>query len=196
MAELEIRLSGSGGQGILLIGRILGEALTQRQLKVAQSQSYEPTSRGGLSRADLIASDDGVDYPLVSSLDYLVVLHKIAVGASERLLKSSSLAIIDSSLSDIHRAGNGQCVFLPVIETAKRLGNIRSTNMVALGALLALGDICDATTLFAAIRKVAPAKLVESSIEAVKEGQRMAQSSQTAGQTDAGRSERVPLAAR
>ena len=198
MAELEIRLSGSGGQGILLIGRILGEALTQKKFKVAQSQSYEPTSRGGLSRSDLVASDHDVDYPLATSLDYLVVLHKIAVGASDQLLKSSSLIIIDSPLSELYRPNNGQCVFLPISETAKRLGSIRSTNMVALGTLLALSDICDEVTLFAAIEQVAPAKLVESSLEAVKEGYRIAQNSQTADQADldlveTSLAERVPL---
>ena len=198
MAELEIRLSGSGGQGILLIGRILGEALTQKKFKVAQSQSYEPTSRGGLSRSDLVASDHDVDYPLATSLDYLVVLHKIAVGASDQLLKSSSLIIIDSPLSELYRPSSGQCVFLPISETAKRLGSIRSTNMVALGTLLALSDICDEVTLFAAIEQVAPAKLVESSLEAVKEGYRIAQNSQTADQADldlveTSLAERVPL---
>ena len=198
MAELEIRLSGSGGQGILLIGRILGEALTQKRFKVAQSQSYEPTSRGGLSRSDLVASDHDVDYPLATSLDYLVVLHKIAIGASDQLLKSSSLIIIDSPLSELYRPNNGQCVFLPISETAKRLGSIRSTNMVALGTLLALSDICDEVTLFAAIEQVAPAKLVESSLEAVKEGYRIAQNSQTADQADldlveTSLAERVPL---
>ena len=198
MAELEIRLSGSGGQGILLIGRILGEALTQKKFKVAQSQSYEPTSRGGLSRSDLVASDHDVDYPLATSLDYLVVLHKIAVGASDQLLKPSSLIIIDSPLSELYRPNNGQCVFLPISETAKRLGSIRSTNMVALGTLLALSDICDEVTLFAAIEQVAPAKLVESSLEAVKEGYRIAQNSQTADQADldlveTSLAERVPL---
>ena len=70
--------------------------------------------------------------------------------------------------------------------------------MVALGTLLALSDICDEVTLFAAIEQVAPAKLVESSLEAVKEGYRIAQNSQTADQADldlveTSLAERVPL---
>ncbi len=73
MPDFEVRISGSGGQGILLAGRILADALGHEALNVAQSQSYEPTSRGGLSRADLVASDAEVDYPLASDLDYLVI---------------------------------------------------------------------------------------------------------------------------
>jgi len=176
MAELEIRLSGSGGQGILLIGRILAEAITLEKLNVAQSQSYEPTSRGGLSRADLVASSQQVDYPLATSLDYLVVLHKIAAGPSDELLKSSSLVVIDSPLGEEYRAPTGRSVLLPISATARSLGEIRSINMVALGALMALGEICPQENIYEAIRRVAPAKLVDSAIAAVAEGYRLADS--------------------
>ena len=54
-----------------VFGRILADALGHETLNVAESQSYEPTSRGGLSRADLVASNAEVDYPLASDLDYL-----------------------------------------------------------------------------------------------------------------------------
>jgi len=174
MPELEVRLSGSGGQGILLIGRILAEALTLEKLNVAQSQSYEPTSRGGLSRSDLVASSDQVDYPLATSLDYLVILHNIAVGVSDELLKSTSLVLIDSSLDGQYCAPDGRAVLLPIIETARGLGSIRSTNMVALGALLALGEICEQENVIEAIKRVAPTRLVESAIDGVKEGYRLA----------------------
>jgi len=174
MPELEIRLSGSGGQGILLIGRILAEALTLENLNVAQSQSYEPTSRGGLSRADLVASQQQVDYPLATSLDYLVVLHKVAAGPSDELLKSSSLIVMDNPLGEHYCAPHGRSVLLPISETARSLGNIRSTNMVALGALLALGEICEQESIFAAIKQAAPTKLIDSATAAVGEGYRIA----------------------
>lgn len=175
MAEFEVRISGSGGQGILLVGRILAEALTMEGLQVAQSQSYEPTSRGGLSRSDLVVSGEAVDYPLATALDHLVVLHKIAAGASDALLKDSSLVIVDELLRDHYRALTGRTVYLPISATAKALGNVRATNMVALGALMALSDLCPHQALLDAISRVAPAKLVAPSREAVAEGYRIAQ---------------------
>ncbi len=193
MTEIEIRISGSGGQGILLAGRILAEALTMEKLNVAQSQSYEPTSRGGLSRSDLVASTQTVDYPLASSLDYLVVLHKIATGASDPLLKESSFSLIDTSLADYYAVGKGKSLYLPIIETAKKMGNVRSTNMIALGALLELGDICEKQTILDAIKKVAPAKLVEPASESVMEGYRLAQNAE-APEQGSRVLERVPLA--
>ena len=193
MTEVEIRISGSGGQGILLAGRILAEALTMEKLNVAQSQSYEPTSRGGLSRSDLVASVQTVDYPLASSLDYLVVLHKIATGASDALLKESSFSLIDTSLADYYAVGKGKSLYLPIIETAKKMGNVRSTNMIALGALLELGEICEQQTILDAIAKVAPAKLVEPATEAVKKGYLLAQNAEDFEQNSRPL-ERVPLA--
>ncbi len=193
MTEVEIRISGSGGQGILLAGRILAEALTMEKLNVAQSQSYEPTSRGGLSRSDLVASVQTVDYPLASSLDYLVVLHKIATGASDALLKESSFSLIDTSLADYYAVGKGKSLYLPIIETAKKMGNVRSTNMIALGALLELGQICEQQTILDAIAKVAPAKLVEPATEAVKKGYLLAQNAEDFEQNSRPL-ERVPLA--
>ena len=57
-APREIRLSGTGGQGLQLAMRVLAEALLHEAHHVAYSQSYEPTSRGGVSRADLVLGID------------------------------------------------------------------------------------------------------------------------------------------
>ena len=57
MTNYEIRLSGSGGQGLILAGIILGRAAVLDKRRVTQTQSYGPESRGGSSRADVIISD-------------------------------------------------------------------------------------------------------------------------------------------
>ena len=67
--EIEIRLCGSGGQGLLVAGAILAEALTLEGLRVAQSQSFEPTSRGGMSRTDLVGSDGTVGSFIAEHVD-------------------------------------------------------------------------------------------------------------------------------
>ncbi len=170
MPDFEVRISGSGGQGILLAGRILADALGHETLNIAQSQSYEPTSRGGLSRADLVASDAEVDYPLASNLDYLVILDQIAVNASDALLKVNSLLLVDSSLSELCQLNGHEVRYLPISETARGLGDIRSTNMVALGALNSLAGFCGQDNLLAAVTRVAPAKLVEAATRAIKQG--------------------------
>ena len=170
MPDFEIRISGSGGQGILLAGRILANALGHEALVVAQSQSYEPTSRGGLSRADLVASDTEVDYPLASDLDYLVILDDIAATASNDLLQQNSLVLVDSPLAERCALDGHEVRYLPISETARSLGDIRSTNMVALGALTSLAGFCSQDNLLAAVSRVAPAKLVEPASRAILQG--------------------------
>jgi 2-oxoglutarate ferredoxin oxidoreductase subunit gamma len=170
MPDFEVRISGSGGQGILLAGRILADALGHEALNVAQSQSYEPTSRGGLSRADLVASDAEVDYPLASDLDYLVILDDIAVNASNDLLKKSSLLLVDSPLRELCEKNGHEVRYLPISESARSLGDLRSTNMVALGALNSLAEFCSQDDLLAAVTRVAPAKLHDAATRAIRQG--------------------------
>lgn len=176
MPDLEVRISGSGGQGILLAGRILADALGHEALIVAQSQSYEPTSRGGLSRADLVASDGEVDYPLASDLDYLVILDEIAVNASNDLLNESSLLLVDSPLQERCQVNGQQVRYLPISDSARALGDIRSTNMVALGALNSLAEFCSEENLLAAVARVAPKKLLEAATRAIRQGYSIASS--------------------
>ncbi|MCP4391316.1 MAG: pyruvate ferredoxin oxidoreductase, partial [Gammaproteobacteria bacterium] len=128
------------------------------------------TSRGGLSRADLVASDAEVDYPLASDLDYLVILDGIAVTASNDLLRDNSLVLVDSPLAEQCQLSGHEVRYLPISETARGLGDIRSTNMVALGALNSLADFCSQENLLAAVTRVAPAKLHEAATRAIKQG--------------------------
>jgi 2-oxoglutarate ferredoxin oxidoreductase subunit gamma len=174
MAELEIRLSGSGGQGLILSARILSEALTLEGRTVAQSQSYEPTSRGGLSRSDLVAGDDVPDYPLVTALDFLLILDQCAAEASAGLIKAGSTVIVDTRRVPAPPQGDFALHALPLSETALRLGRERVANIVALGALVELSGICSADSLEQAIRARTPKGYLELNLEAMREGVRLA----------------------
>ena len=101
MKEIQIRLSGTGGQGLQLSAKMLAEALIQEGRQIAQSQSYEPTSRGGLSRADLVIGEEIPDYPLVTNLNALLILDQLAADASTHLLQSGGVVITDSTMVKI-----------------------------------------------------------------------------------------------
>ena len=94
----EIRLSGSGGQGIILSGIILAEALGLYGEKfVAQTQSYGPEARGGASKAEVIVSDEEIDYPKAIKLDLLLAMNQKSCDEYYRDLKEDGLLIVDSS---------------------------------------------------------------------------------------------------
>ncbi|ARE42015.1 2-oxoglutarate oxidoreductase, gamma subunit [Rhodovulum sp. P5] len=171
----EIRFSGSGGQGLLLSARILAAALAEEGRNIAQSNAYEPVSRGGLSRSDLVISDGEADYPLSRRLNFLLILDEAAATASTHLLDAASVVLADAERVTTLPEGPFTVHALPFTETARQLGNPRVTNIVALGALVALGKVCDADALERSILAMTPAKFAQLNREAFAAGKAMAE---------------------
>jgi len=166
----EIRLSGTGGQGLGLGGKMLAAALSSEGMHVAQSQSYEPTSRGGMSRSDLVVTPETADYPLATGLDYLLILDTKAMSTSEGMINDDAVVLVDEELVPNPPEGDFKVYALPLSKTAISLGNLRVTNVVSLGALIALGDICSIETMEAAIKRVTPKKYAQMNLDAVRAG--------------------------
>ena len=132
--RLEFRLSGSGGQGLILAGIILAEAALLDGKNAVQSQSYGPEARGGASRAEVVISNDSIDYPKVSEPDVLLALTSEALNKYKDDLKADSVLIIDSSIPKPEI--KLKVITLPIIETAKnKAGKSIVANIVALGVL-------------------------------------------------------------
>lgn len=175
MSGFEIRFSGAGGQGLQLCAKLLSAALAREGKTVAASQGYEPTSRGGLSRSDMVVSDKGAaEYPLVTALDYLLVLDRAAAGLSESLVRKDGLILADTRRVDKIPGGKYEIRQMPFSETAMRLGNERVANVIALSALIAISGICTRETLEQTIRTGTPPKFLDLNIEAMNEGYAMA----------------------
>jgi len=171
MSGYEIRFSGAGGQGLQLCAKLLSTALANEGVNVATTQSYEPTSRGGLSRADMVVSTEGpVEYPLVTALDYLVVLDGAAVGISEALVRDDGLILADERRVDAIPDGRYTVNRMPFTDIAIRLGSERVANVIALASLVGIGGICARETLERTIRAGAPAKLLDLNLRALHEG--------------------------
>lgn len=175
----EIRLSGSGGQGLLLSARILAQAFADEGASVSQSQSYEPTSRGGLSRADLVIDEQTPDFPLTEKLDYLLVLHQCAAGASDGIINDTMIALIDSELVSDPPKGKYTTISLPLTRTAREIGNVRIANIVALGALAGISNMIDRERLEDTVRKGVPPRFLDLNLEALEAGYRLAEESQS-----------------
>lgn len=171
--EIEIRLSGSGGQGLILAARTLSAALLAEGLNVAQSQSYEPTSRGGLSRSDLVVSDGEVDFPLVTALDYLVILDQVAAHASAQIMKPDTVVIVDNGRVEMPPQGSFNCFSFPLTEIARKVGSGRVANIVALGAMTGVGGPCGREALEQAVADRAPRGFRDLNLKAFSEGFRL-----------------------
>ncbi len=176
--EMQIRFAGSGGQGLILSARILAAALAGEGRFVAQSQAYEPTSRGGLSRSDLVISEREVDYPLVTALDVAVILDQVAVPACAGLLGRQTLTIIDAGKVTAPPEEPQTIHALPITETARALGNPRVANITALGALAELAGLIAPQTLRARMLKLVPARFRDINAEAFDAGQALAKAAE------------------
>ena len=165
----EIRMAGSGGQGLITGMAILMRALALEGKRAAQSQSYEPTSRGGFCYSDLVVTEDSGDYPLATGLDAIAALSQAGLDRSLSLVRPGGVVVIDERLS----AEGARA--LPFAARAAALGNPRIANVIALGSLTRLADLCEVATLEEAIRLEAPPRFVGLNLDAMREGLRLAQ---------------------
>ena len=131
--QKELRLSGSGGQGLILAGVIMAEAALLDGKRAVQSQSYGPEARGGASKAEVIISDSEIDFIKVQNCDMLLCLTQVAY---DRYAKDhNTILIVDDSI-DLKHPAPAKIVKIPIIETAaEKIGRVMVANIVALGAI-------------------------------------------------------------
>jgi 2-oxoglutarate ferredoxin oxidoreductase subunit gamma len=136
--RFEIRLSGTGGQGLVLAGIILAEAAGIYEGKnVVQTVSYGPAARGGTSRADVVISDWAIDFPKAMGLDILLAMNQMACDDSASNLKPNGLLVVDSYL--VTQVSYTRTVRIPFTQIAReKCGREQMANILALGALSVL----------------------------------------------------------
>lgn len=168
----EIRLSGEGGQGLVLAGALLAEAVgIYGGKEVAYTQSYGPESRGGSCRSDLVVSDEPVDYPICSRLDLLLALTQKACDAYHPQLRSDGLLIADEGKVTSLPAGSFRVCRLPILETARvRLGREVVANMVCLGVVGQLFGLASEESLRRAVLARVPRGTEELNQRALRVG--------------------------
>jgi 2-oxoglutarate ferredoxin oxidoreductase subunit gamma len=167
--RVEFRLSGSGGQGLLLAGIVLAEAAIHEGKNAVQTQSYGPEARGGSSKAEVVISEDDIDYPKATDPDFLLALTREAYQTYGPLM-SKGLIIIDASVG-LDPAIKARTVALPILETAAtKVGKKVVANIVALGVLGGISGVAGAKTLSDAVRDRVPKGTEELNIKALEAG--------------------------
>ena len=135
-SRFEIRLAGSGGQGLILAGIILAEAAGIYDGKfVCQTQSYGPAARGGASKAEVVISDGEIDYPKAIQPDVLLAMNQQSLDTYLADLKPEGLLMVDATL--VPEVPLDRYLAIPFTRIARELGKEMVANIVALGALAA-----------------------------------------------------------
>ena len=179
MEKHEIRLSGSGGQGLLLAGIILAEAAIHDGKNAVQTQSYGPEARGGASKSEVIISEDVIDFPKVRDCDVLLSLTQKSFEQYNHGLKDDGVLILDSSVK-VDDIVKNRIYSMPIIDTAVNiLGKPLVTNIVALGAFVEITKIVSPEALEAAVLKRVPKGTEELNKRALSLGYEIAKQAMT-----------------
>ncbi len=166
--RFEIRLAGSGGQGLVLAGVILAEAAGIYQGRfVCQTQSYGPEARGGACKAEVVISDAEIDYPKAMRPDVILALNQKSLDAYLGDLKAGGVLLVDADL--VQEVPETGALSIPFTRLARDAGGELMANIVALGALAAITGAVSPEALQAAVLARVPAgsrELNERALEA------------------------------
>ncbi|HHS51141.1 MAG TPA: 2-oxoacid:ferredoxin oxidoreductase subunit gamma [candidate division Zixibacteria bacterium] len=166
----EIRLSGSGGQGMITAGVILAEAISVGDNKNAvHTQSYGPEARGGMARCDVVVSSNEIYFPEATELDLLLALTQESVDAYTHLLKPGGVLIVDSDF--VKHKPDREYIEVPFVETTReKLGATIATNVVCLGFIAQHTKIVTKKSLESVLVERFPTKFEASNLKAIKLG--------------------------
>lgn len=172
MSKMELRLAGSGGQGVILASIILAEAAVVAGKNTTQSQSYGPEARGGSCKAECIISDEAIGFTKVTSPTFLMALTQKSLDQYGRDLPAGCKVLIDESLTPSEALRGYTVVSLPILRTAAEVvGKAFTANIVAVGAINKLLGIFSSEDIRTAVMMHIPRGTEAVNLKALEAGE-------------------------
>lgn len=175
----QIICAGFGGQGIMLMGKLLAQAGMKSGYHVTWLPSYGAEVRGGTAHSMVHISDGEIASPTISKPTACVVMNQPSlVKFMDRVEKKGLLIVNTSMAEEIVEKKAVRIAAFPFTKLASELGNIKVANMVAVGALIRLKGIFPLKTVLGQLHNVLPANkkdLIAVNKEAIKLGYRLAE---------------------
>lgn len=171
----EVLIGGFGGQGVILASVILGRAATVYEgLYAVQTQAYGPESRGGASRAEVVISDEPVDYPKALNPEYALLLSQQAYEKYLPVAKEGGIVIVEKDLvpnRNEELEKKFKVYALPLTEIAEETTGLSLTmNILTLGFLVKLTGIVSEEAIEKAVLDSIPKGTEHLNIRALKKG--------------------------
>ncbi|MCL6595049.1 MAG: 2-oxoacid:acceptor oxidoreductase family protein [Firmicutes bacterium] len=184
---VRIRLTGRGGQGIMLAGAILAEAAMRDERYVTETQEYGPEARLGATKADLVVANRPIAFPDVVRPDLLLCLSRPGYLKYGRGVAPGGLMVVDDRIAveEDTTAEGAAVVRLPLRRTARELGDEIATNIVGLGALAALSDVVSEQALAAAVAARTKPEFADLNARAVAAGLALGREARRGGRSAA-----------
>jgi len=166
-------IAGSGGQGVMLLGKVIAEAAMRQANLVTYLPAYGPEVRGGTSHCMVTISDRQIGSPYITKADSLIILNNPSLERFKNKVKYDGLLILNSSLAKTDAYMEVKILQFPFTDIAVKLGNIKVANMAALGCYLAAKKIIKIKDVLEVFKFMAPAgnlKILEINNLALAEG--------------------------
>lgn len=184
----DIRFTGFGGQGIILMGIAVArgaamydhaEGSADRHRYATQTQSYGPAARGGHSRCDVKISDSEIHYPFVDEPEILVMMSEQAYKKYMGGLSGSGVAIMDGDL--IEERPDCRFFTVPATKAAEAIGTRIVANMVMLGAFQAITGCVSFDALKTAVMDLVPEMTHDLNAKALERGRELGREQMESG---------------
>jgi len=152
-------IAGSGGQGILFLGKLITYAALWDRKEVTWFPSYGAEIRGGTATCTVIVSDDMIGSPVVRNTDFLIVMNEASLAKYQQRLVSGGTIIYDSSLIKTYQPRTDVLSLpVPASEIAASARHKGLANMVLVGAFSAISGLISIDAVNEALSDVTPAR--------------------------------------
>jgi len=165
----EIRLSGAGGQGLGLAGRVFSEAAIRSDFDVCQTQSYGPEARGGASRTDIIISRKEILYPNCRNLDILLAMNQESADKFSGSVVSDGIILVDTTF--VNQIPEGKVYEYPLTtRSIEEYGTPVAANIIAVGMLASLCRLFSLDIWIEALQERVPGRFIKMNLKAFELG--------------------------
>ena len=166
----QLRLSGSGGQGVITAAIIFAEAAVIEGKEAIQSQSYGPEARGGASKAEVIISNTPIYHPKVLEPELVLAMTQKAADKYYSDLHADGILVIDEDLVP-NPPDFAHTIRIPITKLAvEKVGKSLFANIVALGALVRITGLVKFETFQKCVAGRVPSHTIEKNMQALQVG--------------------------
>jgi 2-oxoglutarate ferredoxin oxidoreductase subunit gamma len=171
VSRRELRIAGFGGQGVVLAGQIIGQAVTVYDKQFAAfTQNYGPEARGGSCTAEVVAGDQPIGYPYLTNPQVVVALSQDAYLKYARSLAPETKLIIDADLVKPDPSQKHPYLAVPANRLARDMGRAVVSNIILLGFLAAVTDFVSVDALRRSVLASVPKGTGELNMKAFETG--------------------------
>jgi len=173
MAKTEIRVSGLGGQGVILCSTIIGKAASIFDKRHATMiQAFGPEARGSACSAQVTIDDDCVAYPYVKNPDILITMSPDAYRLFIPTLKPNGMLLYESDLvtTDATVPAGAKVYGVPATRIAEEIGKRVVLNIVMVGFFTGVTGLVSHEAVEKAVRASIPAGTEGLNLRAYERG--------------------------